>query len=88
MGENWNKKQSVENAKPQWSVIIAILVLVLLPIIGACAIFYFSVNGAPLLMLLAIAGLCLFALALPLLALYFLRKSANRDDEMRDGQIE
>lgn len=88
MGQSWNKKKSVEDSKPQWSVIIAILALILLPIIGACAIFYFFTNGSPLLMLFTIGGLCLFSLTLPLLALYFLRKSANRDDALRDGQLE
>lgn len=75
MGENWDKKQSVEDAKPQWSVIAAVLVLILLPLIGACAVFYFMVNGSPGWMLFAIGGLCLLSLALPLLALFYLRKS-------------
>ena len=88
MRQTWNKKRSVADSTPQWSVIIALLALILLPVIGAIAIFYFFVNDAPLLMLLAIAGLCLFSLALPLLALYFLRKSSKRDDAMRDGQVE
>lgn len=85
MGQNWNKKTSVEDSKPQWSVIVAFLALIILPIIGAGAIFYFFVNGASLLMLFTIGGFCLFSLALPLLALYFLRKSSIRDDDYRDG---
>lgn len=88
MGQNWNKKKSVEDNKPQWSVIIALLALLLLPIIGAITIFIFFVNDAPLLMLFAIGGLCLFSLALPLLALFYLRKAANRDDDFRAGQVE
>jgi len=87
MGQNWNKKKSVEDNKPQWGVIIALLILLLLPIIGAVAIFYFFSNGAPLLMLFGIGGLCLFSLMLPLLALYFLRKSSSQDDDFRDGQV-
>lgn len=87
MGENWNKKKSVEDNKPQWSVILAMVALVTLPLIGACAIFYFIANDASLLVLFTIGGLCLFSLTLPLLALYFLRKSSKRDDEMRDGQL-
>jgi len=77
MSENWNKKKSVEDTKPQWSVIVAMLALVLLPVMGVCAIFYFVANGAPLLVLFAIGGLCLFSMALPLLALFSLRKSSN-----------
>ena len=80
MGENWNKKQSVEDAKLQWSVIIAILVLILLPIIGAFMIFYFMVNGAPNLLLLSVGGLCLFSMALPLIALFSLRKSSKNKE--------
>jgi heme A synthase len=88
MGEHWNKKQSVENTTTQWSVVIAILVLILLPVIGALMVFFFMVNGSPVWMLFTIGGLCLFSLALPLLALYYLRKSSKRDDMMRDGQLE
>ncbi|NHZ71502.1 MAG: hypothetical protein GWP17_00220 [Aquificales bacterium] len=88
MGENWNKKRSVADNKPQWSVIIALLALVLLPVVGVAAIFYFFVHDAPLMVLFTIGGLCLFSLTLPLLALYFLRKSSKRDDAMRDGQVE
>jgi hypothetical protein len=87
MGQTWNKKQSVEDAKPQWGVIMAILALLLLPIIGAVAIFYFFSQGASLLMLFTIGGLCLFSLALPLLAVFYLRKASKRDDAMRDGQV-
>lgn len=80
MGENWNKKQSVEDAKPQWSVIVAILVLILLPIIGALMVFYFMVNGSPSWMLLTIGGLCLLSMALPLIALFSLRKSSKNKE--------
>ena len=79
MGENWNKKKAVEDATPQWSVIVAIMALVLLPLIGACAIFYFIANDASLLVVLTIGGLCLFSLALPLMALYTLRKSSKNN---------
>ncbi len=80
MSENWNKKQSVEDAKPQWSVILAIVVLILLPIIGVCTIFYFIANDASLMVVFSIGGLCLFSLALPLMALYFLRKSSKNKE--------
>jgi hypothetical protein len=76
MGENWNKKRSVEESKPQWSVIIALLVLLLLPIIGAVALYYSFTQEASSLMLFSIAGLCLFSMALPLMALYYLRKNS------------
>ncbi len=87
MGETWNKKKSVEDNKTQWSVIIALLTLLCLPIIGVTAIFFLIINDAPLLTLLVIGGLCLFSLALPLMALFYLRRAANRDDERRDGQV-
>lgn len=80
MSENWNKKKSVEDTKPQWSVIAAILALILLPIIGACLIFYFMVNDLPNWMLLSIGGLCLLSMALPLIALFSLRKSSNNGE--------
>ena len=80
MGENWNKKKSVEDTKPQWSVILALLALILLPLIGVLAIFYFIANDASLLMLFTIGRLCLFSMALPLLALYFLRKSSKNNE--------
>lgn len=80
MGENWNKKKSVEETKPQWSVIVAIVALILLPLIGMCSIFYFVGNGASGMVLFMIGGLCLFSMALPLLALFFLRKSSKNDE--------
>ena len=86
MGETWNRKKSVEDNKTQWGVIVALLTLLCLPIIGVTTIFFLYINDAPLLTLLVIGGLCLFSLALPLMALFYLRRAAKRDDERRDGQ--
>jgi uncharacterized membrane protein HdeD (DUF308 family) len=80
MGENWNKKKSVEDVKTQWSVIVALLALILLPLIGVLAIFYFMANNASLLMLFTLGGLCLLSMALPLIALFFLRKSSKNNE--------
>ena len=74
MGETWNKKRSAEESPTQWSVLLAILFLLLLPCVGLTAVAYFYLNGATVGLLLTIGGFSLLAWTLPLLALFFLRR--------------
>lgn len=83
MGESWNRKRAVEDSPTQWSVLLAIVLLLLAPCAGLAAMGYFYVNGATTGLLLTIGGLCLLAVALPLLALVSLTRRSRADRQRR-----
>jgi O-antigen/teichoic acid export membrane protein len=83
MGEIWNKKRSVEDNPTQWSVILAIVLLLLAPCVGLAAIYYFYVNGTAVGVWLIAAGLCLLAFSLPLLAIFFSWRRSRLERERR-----
>jgi len=83
VGQNWNRKRSVEESPTQWSVILAILVLLLLPCAGLGVAGYSFLNGETTGVVLVLSGFCLLALALPLLALFYLRRRSVREWQRR-----
>ncbi len=85
MGEMWNRKRSVEESPTQWSVILAILLILVTPCLGMSALGYFFVNGESTAVLLTTAALCLFALAGPIMALFFLYRRSREDKRRREA---
>lgn len=85
MGEMWNRKRSVEENPTQWSVILAILLILVTPCVGMSALGYFFVNGESTAVLLTTAALCLFALAGPIMALFFLYRRSREDKRRREA---
>jgi len=83
MGNTWDKKRTAKETSTQWSVLLTILFLLVLPCAGFAALGYFYVNGYTTGLLLTVGGFCLLALALPLLALFYLTRQARRDRRRR-----